>query len=79
MSSSSRNPANFANCPTEEVSEIDRKGEQASHSSGFASMDPDKQHEIASKVGQTSSRKFEPGRKRAKEARAKGRHAASSS
>jgi general stress protein YciG len=41
--SSNTNPANFANRPTEEVSEIGRKGGQASHSGGFASMDPDKQ------------------------------------
>lgn len=37
------NPANFANRPQEEVEEIARKGGQSSHSSGFASMDPDKQ------------------------------------
>lgn len=29
--------------PREEVQEIGRKGGQASHNSGFASMDPDKQ------------------------------------
>jgi general stress protein YciG len=37
------NPGNFANRPTEEVQEIASKGGQASHSGGFASMDPDKQ------------------------------------
>lgn len=37
------NPANFANRPHEEVSEIGRKGGQSSHHGGFASMDPDKQ------------------------------------
>lgn len=37
------NPGNFANRPKEEVQEIARKGGQASHSGGFASMDPDKQ------------------------------------
>ena len=37
------NPGNFANRPKEEVQEIASKGGQASHSSGFASMDPDKQ------------------------------------
>ena len=37
------NPGNFANRPKEEVAEIARKGGQASHTGGFASMDPDKQ------------------------------------
>ena len=37
------NPGNFANRPKEEVQEIASKGGQASHSGGFASMDPDKQ------------------------------------
>ena len=37
------NPANFANRPHEEVSQIGKKGGQSSHSGGFASMDPDKQ------------------------------------
>jgi hypothetical protein len=37
------NPGNFANRPKEEVQEIAKKGGQASHSGGFASMDPDKQ------------------------------------
>jgi general stress protein YciG len=37
------NPGNFANRPKEEVQEIASKGGQASHNSGFASMDPDKQ------------------------------------
>jgi general stress protein YciG len=38
-----KNPGNFANRPKEEVQEIASKGGQASHSGGFASMDPDKQ------------------------------------
>lgn len=37
------NPGNFANRPKEEVQAIASKGGQASHSGGFASMDPDKQ------------------------------------
>ncbi|KAK4125840.1 hypothetical protein N657DRAFT_280501 [Parathielavia appendiculata] len=37
------NPGNFANRPKDEVREIASKGGQASHSGGFASMDPDKQ------------------------------------
>lgn len=37
------NPGNFANRPKEEVQAIASKGGQASHNSGFASMDPDKQ------------------------------------
>jgi general stress protein YciG len=37
------NPGNFANRPKEEVKEIASKGGKASHSGGFASMDPDKQ------------------------------------
>jgi hypothetical protein len=41
--SANTNPGNFANRPKEEVSEIASKGGQASHNSGFASMDPDKQ------------------------------------
>jgi len=40
---SNSNPGNFANRPKEEVQEIASKGGQASHSGGFASMDPDKQ------------------------------------
>ena len=37
------NPGNFANRPKEEVQEIAKKGGEASHSGGFASMDSDKQ------------------------------------
>jgi hypothetical protein len=37
------NPGNFANRSKEEVSKLGRKGGQASHSGGFASMDPQKQ------------------------------------
>jgi len=66
------NPGNFANRPKEEVVEAARKGGQASHSGGFASMDPDKQREIASMGGQASSGSFEPGSERAREAGAKG-------
>ncbi|EEP82086.1 conidiation-specific protein 10 [Uncinocarpus reesii 1704] len=74
------NPGNFANRPREEVSEIGKKGGQASHGGssgdtsnrGFASMDPDKQREIASKGGHASSGSFEPGSERAKEAGHKG-------
>jgi hypothetical protein len=41
------NPGNFANRPKEEVQNIASKGGQASHTGGFASMDPDKQVHIA--------------------------------
>lgn len=41
--SGNTNPGNFANRPKEEVREIASKGGKASHSGGFASMDPDKQ------------------------------------
>jgi general stress protein YciG len=37
------NPGNFANRPKEEVKNIAKKGGEASHSGGFASMDADKQ------------------------------------
>ena len=37
------NPGNFANRPKEEVQKIAKKGGEASHSGGFASMDADKQ------------------------------------
>lgn len=37
------NPGNFANRPKEEVQEIAKKGGEASHHGGFASMDPEKQ------------------------------------
>ena len=39
----STNPGNFANRPKEEVREIASKGGKASHSGGFASMDPERQ------------------------------------
>ncbi|KAI0970654.1 conidiation-specific protein 10 [Xylaria arbuscula] len=83
--SNNSNPGNFANRPKEEVQEIASKGGQASHQSGFASvdpdkshqggfasMDPDKQREIASKGGQASSGSFEPGSEKAREAGRKG-------
>ncbi|KAL1960321.1 hypothetical protein VTO42DRAFT_8281 [Malbranchea cinnamomea] len=73
------NPANFANRPREEVSEIGRKGGQSSHHGGFASMDPDKQRDIASKGGHASSGSFEPGSERAREAGHKGGLASSGS
>jgi hypothetical protein len=41
--SGNTNPGNFANRPKEEVKEIASKGGHASHSGGFASMDPEKQ------------------------------------
>ena len=37
------NPGNFANRPKEEVKNIAKKGGEASHTGGFASMDADKQ------------------------------------
>ncbi|KAF4455581.1 conidiation-specific protein 10 [Fusarium austroafricanum] len=58
--------------PKEEVQEIASKGGQASHSGGFANMDPDKQREIASEGGKASSGSFEPGSEKAKEAGRKG-------
>jgi len=66
------NPGNFANRPKEEVQEIAAKGGHASHSGGFASMDADKQREIASEGGKASSGSFEPGSERAREAGRKG-------
>ena len=42
-STGNTNPGNFANRPKEEVVEIAKKGGQASHGGGFASMDPEKQ------------------------------------
>jgi general stress protein YciG len=36
-------PGNFANRPQEEVQAAVKKGGEASHQGGFASMDPDKQ------------------------------------
>jgi len=41
-STGNTNPGNFANRPKEEVREIAAKGGHASHSGGFASMDPEK-------------------------------------
>ncbi|CAI7611534.1 hypothetical protein E8E15_000967 [Penicillium rubens] len=66
------NPGNFSNPPHEEVGNIARKGGQSSHQSGFASMDSDKQKDIASKGGHASNGSFEPGDPRAKEAGRKG-------
>ncbi|OAA40075.1 Stress-induced protein, KGG, repeat protein [Cordyceps fumosorosea ARSEF 2679] len=66
------NPGNFANRPKEEVQEIASKGGQASHNSGFATMDDTKQREISSKGGQASGGSFEPGSERAREAGRKG-------
>lgn len=43
MSSKENNPGNFANRPKEEVLEAARKGGEASHGGGFASMDAEKQ------------------------------------
>ena len=51
---------------------IAQKGGQSSHKGGFASMDADKQKDIASKGGQQSSGSFEPGSEKAKEAGRKG-------
>ncbi|KAM0800427.1 hypothetical protein BDR22DRAFT_889477 [Usnea florida] len=71
-STGNTNPGNFANRPTEEVSNIAKQGGQASHQGGFASMDPDKQKEIASMGGKASSGSFEKGSEAAKEAGRKG-------
>lgn len=43
------------NSPKEEVRAIASKGGQASHSGGFASMDPERQREIASMGGHASA------------------------
>lgn len=66
------NPGNFANRPKEDVQAAASKGGQASHTSGFASMDTDKQRDIASQGGQASSGSFEPGSEKAKDAGRKG-------
>ncbi|CAG7950318.1 unnamed protein product [Penicillium nalgiovense] len=66
------NPGNFANRSHEEVENIARKGGQSSHQSGFASMDPNKQSDIASQGGQASGGSFQPGDPRAREAGRKG-------
>ncbi|KAL3479195.1 hypothetical protein BJX99DRAFT_222663 [Aspergillus californicus] len=66
------NPGNFSNRPHEEVENIARKGGQSSHAGGFASMDPNKQSDIASQGGQASGGSFQPGDPRAKEAGRKG-------
>ncbi|KAL4945166.1 hypothetical protein BDV06DRAFT_48091 [Aspergillus oleicola] len=66
------NPGNFSNRPHEEVSNIARKGGQSSHQGGFASMDADKQRNIASQGGHVSGGSFQPGDERAKEAGRKG-------
>ncbi|KAL5335746.1 hypothetical protein BJX70DRAFT_374378 [Aspergillus crustosus] len=70
--SGNENPGNFANRSHEEVTNIARKGGQSSHSGGFASMDADKQRDIASQGGHALSGSFQPGDKRAKEAGRKG-------
>lgn len=49
-----QNPGNFANRSKEEVKNIASKGGQASHSGGFASMDPDKQVSLPPFTSQTS-------------------------
>ncbi|KAJ5689355.1 hypothetical protein N7462_003747 [Penicillium macrosclerotiorum] len=52
------NPANFANRPREELSAMGRrggkKGGKVRGVGGFHDMDPEKQHEIASKGGRAS-------------------------
>ncbi|KAL2134412.1 hypothetical protein VTI74DRAFT_251 [Chaetomium olivicolor] len=66
------NPGNFANRPKEDVKAAAAKGGAASHSGGFASMDPEQQREIASMGGKASSGSFEKGSERAQEAGRKG-------
>ncbi|KZM20341.1 hypothetical protein ST47_g8560 [Ascochyta rabiei] len=66
------NPGNFANRPKEEVQNTASKGGQASHNGGFASMDADKQRNLASQGVKVSSGSFEPGSGKAKEAGCKG-------
>ncbi|KAK3063339.1 hypothetical protein LTS18_001167 [Coniosporium uncinatum] len=67
------NPGNFANRPKEEVQNIASKGGQSgTENSGFASMDSDKQKEIASMGGKASGGSFEKGSEAAKEAGRKG-------
>jgi general stress protein YciG len=65
--SDNSNPGNFANRAQEEVQAAAQKGGQSSHNSGFASMDADKQRDIASQGGQASSGSFEKGSEKAKE------------
>ncbi|EYE95828.1 KGG domain-containing protein [Aspergillus ruber CBS 135680] len=52
------NPGNFANRPREQLSEAGRKGGRkggkAHGGGGFHNMDPEKQHEIASRGGHAS-------------------------
>ncbi|EED20993.1 conidiation-specific protein (Con-10), putative [Talaromyces stipitatus ATCC 10500] len=66
------NPGNFSNRSREEVQQIGKKGGQSSHSGGFASMDPQKQHDIASMGGKASGGSFKPGDPKAREAGRKG-------
>ncbi|EOA85400.1 uncharacterized protein SETTUDRAFT_91904 [Exserohilum turcica Et28A] len=66
------NPGNFANRPKEDVKAAAQKGGEHSHGGGFASMDAEKQHDIASKGGKASSGSFEPGSEKAREAGRKG-------
>ncbi|PNH26335.1 hypothetical protein BJF96_g10359 [Verticillium dahliae] len=66
-----KQPWKLCQPPKEEVQEI-AQGGQASHKGGFASMDADKQREIASEGGKASSGSFEKGSEKAKEAGRKG-------
>ncbi|BCR90922.1 KGG domain-containing protein [Aspergillus chevalieri] len=54
------NPGNFANRPREQLSEAGRKGGRkggkARGVGGFHNMDPEKQHEIASRGGHASKK-----------------------
>ncbi|KAM5350177.1 hypothetical protein ACJ41O_006682 [Fusarium nematophilum] len=68
----SQQPETQYSQPKAEVKEIASKGAQSSHQGGFASMDPDKQREIASEGGKASSGSFEPSSEKAKEAGRKG-------
>ncbi|KAH1331252.1 hypothetical protein KXV22_001460 [Aspergillus fumigatus] len=61
------NPGNFANRPKEELSEIGgkggRKGGRARGVGGFHDMDPEKQHEIASRGGRATNKAAEQAEK----------------
>lgn len=56
----------------EEVNNIAQKGGQSSHKGGFASMDVDKQKDVASKDELESSGSFDPSSEKANEASRKG-------